>query len=511
MTKTIPLPTASYQLGDLRASCKRLIGCYPELLDSDTQDDLREKDPPEPLALRRWPGITTITGTSNSGDQVRGLWEMAGVQYAVIGSSLYSIAANGVLTLLNNGGSAIPIPGQGFVRMTDNGACLVILVPNTTSAFTYTPNGLGFQQLIAPFFVGFGAADCWFVDTYIVFLAAGAGNATTNGLGSLTFFNDDGRQVSGNNQITFASAASFTRSFGTDPFVGMCVDHREVLMFGSRTSEGFVTAPVQTGTPFISAPDTFIPIGVHISAPYSIALQDNAAIFVANDLTIRRRQGQTPVRISQPGIELILREAQKLGQLQGCFALTPTIDGHPFYILNIPNAQRSLAYDCVTQKWFEIESSGFGLWRALCWYNGFGKQLIGDASSGTVGFLDPDVQTEFAGLANSTQVICAWTCQPIYDRNNRYTIRRVEAVVTAGAGQSQTVAPIIDLLESDDWGQTFVTVGDLQTLGLQSDTDNRAIWWNRGQSRSRVMQCRVTDVTPVFSIDMQAEVDGGKW
>lgn len=511
MTTTIPLPTASYQLGDLRASCKRLIGCYPEILDTDTQDDLREKQPPLPLALRRWPGITTVITTGTVSDQVRGMWEMAGVQYAVIGPSLFSVAANGELTLLNNSGSAVPIPGSGFVRMTDNGACLVILVPNTTSCFTYAPNGLGFQQLGDPFFVQFGAADCWFVDTYIVFLAAGAGNATTNGIGSLTFFNDDGREISGSNQITFTTAASFTRSFGTDPFVGMCVDHREVLMFGSRTSEGFVTTAVQVGTPFISAPDTFIPIGVHIATPYSIALQDNAAIFVANDLTVRRRQGQTPVRISQPGVELILREAQKAGQLQGCYAMTPTVDGHPFYILSIPNAQHTLAYDCVTSKWFEIESSSFGLWRPLCWYNGFGKQLVGDSSSGTIGYLDPDVQTEFLGIPNSTQVICAWTCQPVYDRNNRYTIRRVEAIVTAGAGQSQTVAPIIDLLESDTFGETFSTAGDPETLGTQGDVNNRSIWWNRGQSRSRVMQFRVTDVTPVFNIDLQAEVHGGKW
>lgn len=506
-TVPVPLPTASYQLPDLRASCKRLIGCYPEVLDADTTDDLREKNPPEPLALRRWPGITGLAATNVSTDQVRGMWEMDGVQYAVIGSGLYVVANNGVLTLV----STTPIPDSSFVRMTDNGACLVILVPNTNLCFTYCPNGGGWAQLTSSFFLAFGAADCWYVDTYIVFLAAGAGNATTNGIGAFTFFNDDGRQVSGNNQITFTSTASFTRSFATDPFIGMCVDHREVIMFGSRTTEGFVTTAVQVGTPFVASPDTFIPMGVHISAPYSIALQDNAAFFIANDFTVRRRNGQTPLRVSEPGIELILREAQKLGQLQGCYALTPTIDGHPFYIISIPNAQRTLAYDCVTQKWFEIESSPFGLWRALCWYNGFGLQLVGDAYSGSIGYLDPDVQTEFVSLANSSTVTCAWTCQPLYYGNNRYTIRRVEAVVTPGQGQSQTVAPIIDLLESDDFGQTFDTAGDPETLGLQGEFDNRPIWWNRGQSRSRVMQFRVTGITTTFAIDCNAEIEPGKF
>ena len=501
---TIPLPVQSYQLPDLRASCKRLIGCYAEVLPQDASSDLKEIEPPQAIALRRWPGITTFTTIAFSGAQVRGMWEMAGVQYAVIGANLYIVGANGTLTQV----STTSIPGQSFVRMTDNGACLVVLVPNTNTCFTYCPGAVTpWAQLTSTFFLTLGAADCWYCDTYIVFLAAGAGNAATNGIGAYTFFNDDGRQVSGVNQITFTSTAEFTREFGTDPFIGMCVDHREVLLFGSRSSEGYVSTTVANGTPFITAADTFMPIGAHISAAYSVALQDNSAFWVANDLTVRRRNGQTPVRISNPGIEYILREAQKAGQLQGCFALTPTFDGHPFYVLQIPNAERTLVYDCVTQAWFELESSPFGFWRALCWYNGLGYQLIGDSQTGSIGYLDGDMQTEFAGLASASQVICAFTCQTIYDGNKTITINWIQAVVTAGQGASQTVAPIIDLLESDNFGDTFTAAGDLQTLGTQGDTDNRAIWSNRGQSRSRVNQFRVTDVSTLFTVDIQADVD----
>ena len=116
--------------------------------------------------------------------------------------------------------------------MTDNGACLVILVPNTDICFTYTPNvgGGGLQPLTSAFFLTLGGAiDCWYVDTFIVFLAN-----NNSGRGSYTFFNDDGRQVSGNAQISFTTAASFSRQFGTDPFYGMGVDHRQPVFFGSR-------------------------------------------------------------------------------------------------------------------------------------------------------------------------------------------------------------------------------------------------------------------------------------
>jgi hypothetical protein len=510
-TRTIPLPLASYQLADLRAGSKRLIGCYPEPAPQTQPDDTKSQ---QPACLRRWPGITTFT-PSGFANPIRGLWEMAGVVYAVIGFDLYTVNSAGTFTIVS---SSLPgsITGNGFVRMTDNGACLVVLVPGTDLCFTLsgTPGAQTFAQLSSSFFFNLGGAiDCWYVDTFIVFLANNNG-----GNGSYTFFNDDGRQVSGTGQITFTTAASFSRQFGTDPFFGMCVDHRELLMFGSRSSEGFVNTGNPTGSPFSTASDTYMPYGVHPQCPFSIALQDNSVLWVCNDLTVRRRDGQTPTRISTASVEAILLEANKQGNLTGMYALSspaggPTWNGHPFYILTIPLAQRTIGYDCVTQQWFDLVSVLNGQevqYRALSYLNAFGKQLIGDSESGTIGFLDDTVQTEF-GNANAP-VVCAFTTQPLYDGNNRQIVRRVEAVVTAGAGPTPGVAPRISLLLSDNWGETFDVSGDdSQTLGVPGDTDNRAIWWNLGQHYSLVMQFRVTDASPTFAVDIQAEVERCKW
>jgi hypothetical protein len=507
---TVPLPLASYQLADLRAGSKRLIGCYPEPSQQSQPDD--EEDS-QPACLRRWPGLSTFT-PSGLVNPLRGMWEMAGTVYAVVGFDLYTVSALGLFTLVP--GSNSGIIGTGFVRMTDNQACLVVLVPNTDVCYTYTPfaGGGGFQQLTSSFFLALGGAiDVWYVDTFIVFLAN-----NNNNNGSFTFFNDDGRQVSGNGQITFTTAASFNRQFGTDPFYGMCVDHREILMFGSRSSEGFVNTGNATGTPFSAASDTYMPYGVHPQCPFSISLQDNSVMWVANDLTVRRRNGQTPVRISTAGVEKVLSDANKNGLLTGCYSLAspaggPTWNGHPFWILTIPLAERTLVYDCVTQQWFDLVSVLNGQevqYRGLCYLNAFGKQLVGDSESGTIGFLDDTVQTEFGSA--SAPVVCAFTTQPLYNKNNRQTVRRVECVVTAGAGTTPGVAPRISVLTSDNWGQTFDISGDdSQTLGLPGDTDNRAIWWNLGQYSSLVLQFRVTDASTTFTVDVTAEVEPCKW
>lgn len=502
--KTIPLPLASYQLPDLRASSKLLIGCYPETTASPQPDgEFDTKDGQLVTALRRWPGITPFSLIG----PVRGFWEMAGQVYVVAGSTLYTLSASGNAVAVT--GSAGTISGNGIVRMTDNGACLVILVPGTDICYTFTPfaGGGGYQQLTNAFFLNLGGAiDCWFVDTFIVFLANNNG-----GQGAYTFFNDDGRLVSGNAQITFTTAASFSRQFGTDPFYGMCADHREVLIFGSRTTEGFVNTGNAVGSPFSTAPDTYMPYGMHPSCAYSIALQDNSPFWVCNDLTIRRRQGQTPVRISTPYIEYQLAIANQNSMLKGCYALAPTWNGHPFYILTIPLMQVTYAYDCVTQQWFNLVSEIGGQevqWQALSYYNGFGLQLIGSSGTGGVGYLDPTTQLEF----NSTPVVCTFTMQPIYSKNNRIVVRRLELVMTAGQGPTPGVAPKVDLFLSDNWGASFyVANDDSQTLGVPGDTENRALWWNLGQHRSLVPQFRITDASPTFTVDVHADIEPCKY
>lgn len=515
MATTIPLSLGSYTMNDARASSKRLVGCFSELADQDSPADVKNKV--QPAYLRRMAGISSLTGfTDGTGNPVRGMWEMAGLEYVVIGPNLYSATIDAVTNIVTL--SAVlnpnnPILGSSFVRMTDNGACMVILVPGTRTAWTYSLGG-GFQNLTSTFFLTQGAVDCWFIDTFIVFLS----------LSGTSFFNDDGRQVSGNNQITFTTAASFTREFGTDPFVGGCVDHRTVVLLGSRTSEAYVNAGNPTGSPFASAPDGFMQQGCHPSCAYTVALQDQSVFWVANDLTVRRRNGQTPLRVSNSGVEQILQNIAspngKSGTLTGAYALTPTVSGHPLWILTMPNAispegflGRTLVYDCLTQKWFELESFGgaagttpLGCWRVLSYHNGMGRQLLGDSQTSQVGMLDVDAFSEYG----ATQ-ICSWTTQLVYDGNNRIQHRRLEVVVTAGETPSTTATPTIDIHYSDDYGGTFTSVGDVQNLGSQGQFDQRAFAFNTGQSRARIYRMRVTDPTPLFTVDVQATLEGGKW
>jgi hypothetical protein len=507
------LPLGSYTALDPRASGKRLVGCFSEAADQDSAADAKSEV--NPAWLRRMAGIRTIC-TDGSSFPVRGYWEMAGVQYCVIGPNLYQMSVDPVtqqatLTQLNG---STAITGNGFVRMADNNACMVILQPGTNNMWTWSLTSAAspyvgtFAVLTVPAGYPTVTMNLWYLDNFIVFLGGGAQTKT--------FYNDQGFSVTGFAQISFATSpvASFTREFGTDPFVGGVVDHRQLLLFGVRTTEGYVTGTNNpTGSPFAASPDSFAEIGCHPLCGDTVTHQDQAPFFVANDLTVRRLNGQTPVVVSNSGVDQILQQIAspngEQGSLLGAYALVPTVSGHPLYILQLPNAispegtkGRTLCYDCKTQKWFELASytpagDPLGMWRVLCYYNGLGGQLVGDALGSNVGILDTTIFSEFGG-----PMICEWTYQSVYAGHNRIIVRRIEVVVTPGAGSSLTVAPTIDLLTSID-GRTYESFQDPQNLGLPGCSDQRAQWWNLGQYRDLFIRNRVTDPTPLFTVDAQ--------
>jgi hypothetical protein len=495
VTTDVPLATGSYVTTDPRASSKKLIGLFSEIGAQTSDADTKEKVPP--IYLRRSPGIDPLADNGQN-TIVRGFREMKGVLYTVIGSTLYSVASTGVLTELGTGINGTNIATAGFVRMVDNTECLFILIPGTSIAYTYCPDlPTPFAQFLDPTFLQYGAIDVWFVDSFFVFLR-------TDGRG---FYNDDGQPISGLGPPTFTTFGVFPREFGTDLFVGMAVDHRDVVIFGTRTSEVYTNNGSPTGSPFADAPDGFMQIGIHPDCGYTPNLQDQSVFWVAQDCTIRRRNGQTPERVSNSGIEQILQDANLNGQLVGAYSLTPTINGHPLWILTLPAASRTLAYDCLTTEWHELQSlvNNIGYWRPACWYNAFGQQLVGDSQSGRIGTLSTAAFTEFG-----VPCYASFTTQSVFDGNERIVHGKIELVITPGASPSISTGALVTLFVSDDSGQTW-RARETKSLGAMGQRTVRVFWTKLGQSRNRVYKFQISDPTPTFMVSVKAQLSGGKW
>jgi len=240
-------------------------------------------------------------------------------------------------------------------------------------------------------------------------------------------------------------------------------------------------------------------LGCHPDAAYTIALQDQALFWIASDKTVRRKNGQTPVRVSNSGIEAILEHAD----LTGSYAMAPNIAGHPLWVCVMPAAFRTLVFDCLTQEWFEIESYGYGFWRALSYNNAYGRQFVGDRSGGGIGYLDTSVFSEYG-----TNLVMSFTTQPVYKDHNRIVHRRLECVISTGEGG--LTGANLSLYVSDDSANTFRGF-PLRNLGATGNYWVRVIWFNLGQARSRVYKFSVSDPTPTFTVQLTTDVEICKW
>lgn len=493
MQVQLPIPTGTYQSGDVRASVRRLVNCFAEngsLTGLSFGGIPTAKQNQPPVVLRRAPGISGFA-TDSSANATRGMWMMAGVEYAVIGQTLYTVSILGALTSIGTG-----IVGTGLVRMTDNTQCLVILIPGTTVAYTYTVAN-GFAQLTDPGFTAFGAIDCGFIDSFIVFLA----------MNGREFFNDDGQINSGLGPITFKNGNVFPREFGTDLFVGMTIENRMIVIFGQRTSEFYVNTggSSSVGSPFSNAPDGYMQMGMLPGAAYTAVNQDNSVFWVANDRTVRRLNGQTPERVSNHGIECILESIDPTGS----YGLAYSIGGHLFVAFTFPAASRTLVYDCTTGEWHELSSPATGYWRPLCAHNAFGKYLVGDSQAGQIGTLDSTVRTEW-GNARTT----SWIHQFIYDKHNRLSHRRLELVFGGGfaplSGSQDQTMPFVSLSVSDDGGERFRPF-PMRSLGTAAKYNTRAVWFNLGMGRDRVYQFSLSSDALTWFSDVTTDIEPGRW
>ena len=465
-----PLPIASYRLPAPVASSSRLVNCFPEQAPPSSAKG-------QPALLRRAPGIRAWVEAGDG--PIRGFTVMGSTLYALSGESLYPINTAGTV------GSALTgsVPGSERVRLANNGSDIVIVRP--TDGAGYESDGSSVSQITDPTYVGWLAADVDFIDGYFVFRRPDSQMIFNSGLNAVTF-----------NALDFISAEG-----APDNANGLIVDHREIFVTGERTSELLYNAANASGSPFSRTPNGLLEIGS--AAPYSLGKQDNGVFWLASDRTVRRLNGATPTRVSQHGVESVI---QRMSTVSDCFALPYSQEGHLFIAFTFPMEGRTFVYDATVGEWHERESLGYNRWRANCITQFNGQWVVGDSESGKIGILDPDTHEEW-GEPQRVE----FTYQSVYAERRRASHHRFELVINAGSGitSGQGSNPLATLKISDDGGSTFRAL-PTRSLGAIGARDTRAVWHRLGSSRDRVYRVEITDPVPLFAVDTQLEVTGGR-
>ena len=369
-----PLPIRSYRKG----SPESLVNCMVEAKPADALGK---------VSIIRAPGIR---GLADLGGVGRGLSLFLGQLYALVDDTLFNVG-----TVSGSSTGVASIPGSARVTMaaTVDRLCVVA----NTDAYLF--DGTTITQITDADFRPAGQVD--FINQYLIFTE----------WQTARWFSSDLNAPEDYTSTMFATA-----EHQPDNLVGIKADHGQVFLAGDTTCE--IWGSIDTaGFPWQQVQNGVIELGCAAGA--SLAKLDNSIFWLANDGSVRRLSGFTPVRVSTHGIEEIIRG---WGDASEAYGMAYSYGGHLVYVLTKKN-HGTVAYDATTNEWHERASYGYAYWRVvdIASYNDL-VYLLDDA--GRVGVMDGTVYTEFG----DTQRV-EFTCDPIYAEGRRVVLRSAELMV----------------------------------------------------------------------------------
>jgi len=353
----IPIVGPSYRARSLNEAADTCINLYPEVSEIDNSVS----------ALYGTPGCRTIAILPGSGE-VRGLFVPAiGKMIAVQGDAVYRVDGN--MNVVQCTGELLTKTGQ--VCIAENGIVAVIVDGTNGYVLDLTSNNV--SEITDPAF--YGADKVGFIDGYFVFNKPGTQQFYISSIYGTNF-----------DALDFASAEG-----SPDLLISLLVDHREVWMFGDTTTEVFYNSGADD-FPIERITGAYLEHGC--IAKHSVAKLDNTVFWLGKDTNgsgmVWRANGYSPQRISTHAIEYAI---QGYDNISDAIAYTYQQDGHSFYMLTFPTANKTWCYDAATNLWHERafwNDGDFERHRSNCCAFYAGKHIVGDYENGKLYELDLD-------------------------------------------------------------------------------------------------------------------------
>ena len=470
-----PILGSTYVTRSVNAADARMVNLFPEIVPEGGK---------EPAFLQRCPGLN-FQGYVGAGP-IRALWARQTPTpkfYVASGSEFYEV--DGLQQTARKLGN---ISGTGPVSIADNGTQLFI----ACNGPSYIYNSLTdvFSQITDPDFEG--AVTVCYLDGYFVFNPPNSQQIWTSQL-------LDGSSIE---PLDFASAEG-----SPDGVVGIINDHKELWIFGTDTTEVWYDAGT-ADFPLAPIQGAFNEVGC--VAAFSIAKLDNSIFWLGTDPrgqgVVYRADGYTAKRISTHAVEW---QIQQYSDMTDAVAYAYQQDGHTFYVLNFPTANRTWVYDAATSAWHERagwNNGQFTRHRSNCYCNFQGNAVVGDYETGAIYTFDLEMYKD----NNQPQKwLRSWRALSTGENNLKRSAQhnlQLDLETGVGINTGQGSDPEVMLRWSDDGGHTWsnehwVEVGKIGQYG------RRAIWRRLGMTekiRDRVYEVSMTD--PVKTAIMGAEL-----
>lgn len=453
----IGLLSGAYSAQSVIANAQRCVNLYPEANPNATQ-------PPVPvthyltpgLAEEAQPAVATVRGTYRATNDIL---------FAVIGGNVYQFDANFNATLLGT------IPAATTpVSMSDNGL-VVVLVDGTTNGYWWNLTLGAVTPIVDPAF--YGADRVCFLDGFFVF-----NRPLTN-----QFYLSPPYWNSG---TPFDATYIASKTGGPDRIVSLGVIRGEVWLIGALTTEVWFNAG-GADFPFQRQPGVFIDHGM--LRGWTVAETDVEMFWLGRDrqgrcVVFMGREYQA-VRVSNHALE---NEMQSYEVVNDAIGFTYQQNGHTFYFLTFPTADKTWVYDISTEQWHERTwTDGDGVehrHRANCYAFANNVCVVGDWQNGKIYRWGTDVYDD-----DGSPIVRRRGFPHLVKDGNRISYSKFQVDMEVGAVTGSPASQQLMLRWSDtrgaDWSDTVAMALDFGTTGqyYQSPTIQRL-----GMARDRVFE-----------------------
>jgi len=459
--------TRSYRHPSGVVSCQRLINGYAQEEPSDAKSSV------------------TIHGAPGIGDwaevgigPIRAMAEVNGVLYCVSGTSFYEVDSAGSATLRSGASSIV---GSDVVSISNND--IEIVIADGAKAWSYIDASNNFAEITdADFTDTARAVD--YIDGYFIF-----DKPSSNEF----FLSDllDGRTYSALDYSQAESSSDFIRSVRNDDGL--------IAAFGERTIEywqntGALSFPFQLIKPTIKR---------GLAASLAVVAEDNALFFLGNDKQFYRISRGSLTVLSDTTLTNLW---ERYSRVDDAFCFIWSHDGHKFIVLTFPSGNATWVYDLAAKRWHErvtYDSGGNEIrWRVNCAIECYGLKLMGDSTSGKIGYVDHAIYKEFGEATKMVMI-----SPPIHGSGNRIDMPRFELDIETGVGNADSSEPEVIFDWTDDGGASFQTPQQTRQLGAIGERSTRVFWdGGLGSSYNRSLRVQISD--PVKRIVNSARCPG---
>ena len=445
------LVNGAYQARSVIASAQRCVNLY---LEANPQTSVF------PFTHYPTPGLTLLG--SSSQNKWRGLYFATNGQlYGVCGNTVYAISSTYTFTIIGTISSY-----SGPVSMVDNTTDIILVDGVYGSGWTIHLADNSFAQITQDGFYGGNQVN--YVDGYFVLNRIGTREWYISLPNTTTF-----------DPIDYASTTGFS-----DTLIGIGITRRYVYLFGKITTEIWFNQG-NTSFPFGRLPGSFMQYGC--AATNSIAQMDGELYWVAQS-----PQGQAFIcktanfAANVISTFAINNELQSYPTLADAIGYTYELNGHFFYVVTFPTANKTWVYDLSNQQWNEWNwidnDGGFNRHRSNCFAFAYGKLIVGDWENGNLYAIDQDNYTDNGQVI--TRVRTFYHMED--DGANRVRYRSFISEMESGNGyNNQSVE--VSLKFSDDRGKTYGNPV-MQSLGKEGEYITSMQWNRLGMARDRVFE-----------------------